>query len=191
MNKKINKVKSIVAAALLLLLCMCFLCGCNNGTEQIRYEKVNFTILSDEYFDLKNFSSFYNDIFYFNREYDVRCVGSFLNWWDFYTKTDKENGDALLNEKLRTYDDEFFNANDLVMVIYTGNATDNVNLAELTIENNSLIADIEVSIDGGAENDGIESYRVFLIKIPSVVSIRLLRTATKFTVIGSESEVKS
>ena len=28
MNKKINKVKSIVAAALLLLLCMCFLCAC-------------------------------------------------------------------------------------------------------------------------------------------------------------------
>ena len=28
MNKKANKIKSVVAIVLLLLLCVCFLCGC-------------------------------------------------------------------------------------------------------------------------------------------------------------------
>lgn len=189
MNKKKNKIKSVVAIVLLLLLCVCFLCGCDDDIE-VRYEKINYTVLSDGNYELKNFSGFYNDMYLFKNEYELRLFGFYLNWWDYEAITDKENGDALLNEKLRTYDDEFFNANNLVMLIYIENATENVSLTKLTLENESLIADVEVSIDSVTENDGKESYRVFLIEIPPI-DIKVLGTATRLTIVCNGNEVIS
>ena len=76
------------------------------------------------------------------------------------------------------------------MLIYIENATENVSLTKLTLENESLIADVEISIDSVAENDGKESYRVFLIEIPPI-GIKVLGTATRLTIVCNGNEVIS
>ena len=63
-------------------------------------------------------------------------------------------------------------------------------MTKLTLENESLIADVEVSIDSVTENDGKESYRVFLIEIPPI-DIKVLGTATRLTIVCNGNEVIS
>lgn len=117
MNKKINKVKSIIAVALLLLLCMCFLCGCT--PEEKEAINVKYEIRYSGSYCKANYSNYYRGESYLDALDEIRLYCEDVNITAF-EESIEEDSERELNQILRSYDEDFFDKKILVFAIYTG-----------------------------------------------------------------------
>ena len=99
MNKKINKVKSIVAAALLLLLCMCFLCGCT--PEEKEAVNVKYEIRYSGSYCKANYSNYYRGESYLDALDEIRLYCEDVNITAF-EESIEEDSERELNQILRS-----------------------------------------------------------------------------------------
>ena len=144
MNKKVNKIKSVVAIVLLLLLCVCFLCGCTheeNEIVDIKYE-IRF---SGSYCKANYYNPFRGELYIRSLD-DLNYYCQFINITAF-EESAEEDSESELNQILRNYDEDFFNKKALVFAIYTGGyyQTKNVTLKSIKKIESSL--QIELDID--------------------------------------------
>ena len=144
MNKKINKVKSIVAAALLLLLCMCFLCACT--PEEKEAINVKYEIRYSGSYCKANYNNLFRGEQYIRSLDYLKYYCQFINITAF-EESAEEDSRSELNEILRSYDEDFFKEKVLVFAIYTGGyyQTKNVTLKSIKKIESSL--QIELNID--------------------------------------------
>ena len=117
MNTKINKVKSIVAVALLLLLCICFLCGCI--PEEKEAINVKYEIRYSGSYCKANYSNYHRG------ENSIKSLESLKLYCEdvnitAFEESIEEDSERELNQILRSYDEDFFDKKALVFAIYTG-----------------------------------------------------------------------
>ena len=117
MNKKKNKIKSIVAIVLLLLLCVCFLCGCTHEENEI--VDIIYEIRYSGSYCKANYNNYYRGESFINSLNQLKLYCKRVNIYAFEDSTE-EYSESKLNQILRNYDEDFFNKKALVFAIYTG-----------------------------------------------------------------------
>ena len=144
MNKKKNKIKSLVAIVLLLLLCVCFLCGCTHEENEI--VDIIYEIRYSGSYCKANYNNYYRGESFINSLNQLKLYCKRVNIYAFEDSTE-EYSESKLNQILRNYDEDFFNKKALVFAIYTGGyyQTKNVTLKSIKKIESSL--QIELDID--------------------------------------------
>lgn len=165
MNKK-KKITSVVAIVLLLLLCVCFLCGCVQKPDEV--ENLKYNIRLSGFYELENYTKYYTKEKYIEDVFDLKHYCSMVNSSAF-DETDEENYNSEFNQVLRTYDEEY---KALIIAIHTGNIE--FMGAEITAikkeEGHFLVIEMTVTYWGGGTIQWVEPDRhwVFLIEIDRV-----------------------
>ncbi len=172
MNKKVNKIKSVVAIVLLLLLCVCFLCGCVQKPDEV--ENLKYNIRLSGIYELENYSNYYTKEEYIRDFSQLKHYCSMVNSSAF-DETDEENYNSEFNQVLRTYDEEYFKDKALIIAIHTGNIE--FMGAEITAikkeEGRFLVIEMTVTYWGGGVVAMVvpDRHWVFLIEIDKVGKI--------------------
>ncbi len=104
MNKKKNKIKSIVAIVLLLLLCVCFLCGCTHEENEI-VDIIYEIRYSGSYCKANYYNPFRGELYIRSLD-DLKYYCQFINITAF-EESAEEDSESKLNQILRNYDEDF------------------------------------------------------------------------------------
>ena len=147
MNKKVNKIKSVVAIVLLLLLCTCFLCGCTpkknkvaNIKHEIRYSGNYCKANNYNYNRGESFISSLNQLKLYCKRVNIIA----------FEESTEEDSESELNQILRNYDEDFFNKKALVFAIYTGCPYQIKDINLKSIKKVDCCMQIELNIDYNA-----------------------------------------
>ena len=148
MNKKINKVKSIVAAALLLLLCMCFLCACT--PEEKEAINVKYEIRYSGSYCKANYSNYYRG------ESSIKFLESLIIYCSrvnitAFEESIEEDSERELNQILRSYEEDFFDKKILVFAIYTGcpYQIKGITLKSIKLVEHCIRIELDIDYDAG------------------------------------------